>query len=223
MSTQDFNEEDRIFIPSQYNILRITTFMNGVEKILKNLLLPEEKDISHQFRLRRALLQSTYLDESTPNFWWSLVKFYLAQRRVYVPGMVVMLVFGGVATTWIRGEVAPRTLLHLPQSAFQEEQKNSPTVLLPALVKTADKNNSLPLNVVQLDNVHYTSASEMNQILHHASVAKNGVLMLDTTDGTYIYRFDRNHDFVPAIPTVTVDAQSETSRSGGSTLLSMPQ
>jgi hypothetical protein len=164
--------------------------MKHIEQKLKTTLLPEESDFSHQYRLRRALLCSSYMEEGGMHFLWRLLRFYTTQKAVFVPSVLSITILVFVFLSLNVDEKDPLPFTELTEVAVSSTDEDAP--LPEPRLSISDiplQETHAPLNIYYMNDATYASAEEMNEKILEASLEKNAVLLLSMPDGTYVYSF----------------------------------
>ncbi len=172
--------------------------MDNFEDKLFELTLPEETDITHQYRLRRALLNSKYFEESKYKIVMDRLKFYLTSRRVVATvtiGLVVAI--GGTMNYSLRGNTLELDNVVSEDDVVEKASSTTPITLenpittQPAVVQAASAVPSEDEESTQEPTlINILSLDEITRLLQQTYSSQNGSVMVKTADGIFMYTFD---------------------------------
>jgi len=176
--------------------------MENIEQKLSSLQLPEEQDISHQYRLRRALLHSSYFEESGWHILFDRIRFYATSRRVVATVTITLVVaISGFAHSALE---TSRTETTDEQVVANTPLENSPQPFLnPSLpgprsgseagnsaVLTASDGSDQDVISVQERPIHLLTLREMTQMLQETFREQDGTVVVETDEGMFLFSFE---------------------------------
>lgn len=160
---------------------------------------PEAIDYEHHYQLRRALLGSSYFEDSFLGLFYDRVRYYLTRQGVVV-GSTILLVGGiGVMSTFSSSSLAVQRQGDRSQLFMSEETAPVGGALVEDIraLKNSQEDMQAAFAMIQEEgpsqtrSLQFVSFEEMTAMMLKALAEKNGRLIFDSEEegGVYVYAF----------------------------------
>src|SRR3989338_7268147 len=190
--------------------------MDHLEQQLYSIELPEEKDFTHQYRLRRSLLNSSYFGDSRWSVFIDRFRFSMTSKRVVATVTIGLVITVGSVTNYSMkastladtdtaslangSEFTSGLLSGSGSSLCSGDADTSKSEIFPqnsqdnrvqAVSVAPDEKSVGEENQPQ---VMMMNLNEMTKLLQSVYSNRQGKLMIELEDGMYVFSFDDMSD-----------------------------